>query len=479
MNTHSILYWRIWCLTLGITAASLCCQTATANDIVDFLQQWGQSQNQYDSRRQQWSDQQRDRYRVQPTVPEPAPAVPFRLPVELSLSAQECGLDPGHYDFALYGGQQMHLTVTGAVQRVIGGTNPTLLLTEANTLKPHVDVLVEAVRNVDDRSLYRVARSGADEFDRVIRDLERSRIRDAEEHFGHFEEDWTKFVQQLARYNVGYQLRQHLESIQRSTNRMSALFRDSSGSHWDYDRPRLFGLSRVLTQKVNELKTAYVPNPTQWQSKALNRQLGRVQYCANAFAEAVRDNASFETLVDEYRIFDDAWQFVLARSGQLGQYTPQMVAIGRDIWEINSALADVLLIDPPAFSDQQAAEHVVSRFYSSARRLEREIELANLRLRERGFSSWGLTQECDRLRRAAHSLNDTLQRGQSLSSARTEVAELSNAWRQVLNTANSTARTRLPSGMTDFLTFMDRDFRVIESSAAGDFQWRYASIRRP
>ncbi|MEM7609099.1 MAG: hypothetical protein AAF411_27435, partial [Myxococcota bacterium] len=89
------------------------------------------------------------------------------------------------------------------------------------------------------------------------------------------------------------------------------------------------------------------------------------------------------------------------RTGQLEQYPPQLVTIGRDIWEIDAALADVLLIDPPAVPNSQVARHLLERFASATRRLGRELELAPIRERGRGFSSWGLTQECDRLSTAA------------------------------------------------------------------------------
>lgn len=454
-------------------AASCILQPVGANDIIDFLKQWGDSQGLYDSRRQQWDDRQRDRYQPAPVRPSTGPAVPYRLPVELSLPAQNCGLAPGHYDFDLYGGQRMHLDVTGVGLGAIGPDNTPLLLTEARTMKPHVDVVVQSVRNVPDRNLYKTANDAATELDRTIRDLERSRSADAAQHFADFETGWASFANGLAAYTVGFQLRQHLEAIQRSENRLNSLF-GSTGGYWDYDRPRLFGLTRVLAQKAAELEAAFISDPRQWQSKALMRQLRRVHYCADALAEGVVDNANFETIVDEYRIFNDAWHYLLSRSGQLGQYTPSMVAIGREVWEIDAALADVLLIEPPAFSDDQVVLHLAERFHSSARRLEREIELANLRLRERGFSSWGLTQECDRLRRAAEAFETAMSQGRSPADCRTEFNELSNAWRLVTTTANATPRTQLPTGMTDFLASMSRDFQRIESAVSGNYRWRYA-----
>lgn len=452
---------------------------SSGNDIVDFLKNWGDSQGRYDARREQWRDQQSDRYRPQPVEPARPAGVPFLLPVELELSSSECGLEAGHYDFELYGGQRMHLDVNGlgGGGTGFGAGNPTLLLAEARTLKPHVDIVVEAVRNANDRQLQNTGQDAARELDRVIRDLERARMSDAADHYGHHAEDWARFANLLSKYQVGLQLRRHLEAIQHSQNRLTALFRSGGGpggiNRWDYDRPRLFGLSRVLSNKAAELDSSYVADPNRWESKALARQLGRVHFCADSFAEAVRDNANFETLVEEYRIFDDAWHYLLSRAGQLGQYTPAMVTIGRDVWEIDSALADVLLIDPPTFSNEEAALHVVERFRDSSHRLEREIELANLRLRERGFSSWGLTQECDRLSRASDALHQSLEL-RSLPQSRNEFAELAESWRVVKQTANSTPRTRMPTGMTDFLSAMNRDFALIESSFANNYRWRYA-----
>lgn len=466
--------------SLGLLCGLFLFPSATAaNDLIDFLKRWGDSQRGYDERHSNWDERQRERYR--PTPQPVVPGIPYRQPLDVSLTSSECGLEPGNYDVDLYGGERMHLLVTpganGGVPLIGNGVSPQTLLAEADVLKPHVDTVVLAVRAVDDRNLLDAARDAQKELERTIRALTRNDVEDAREHHDHFSADWQRFNAGLARYRVGPSVRSHLEAIERHDHRLDALFRNRA-SYWDYDRPRLYGLTRVLSQKAGQLKNAYPVNPRDWRSKAIARQLGRVQYSVNGFGEAIRDGADFETLIEEYRYFDDAWHRVLDRVGQLGQFSPQLIAIGRDIWDIDAALAEVLLIDPPSFSDRQVAANVLDRFASGSRRLQRELEIASTQNRDRVTSYWGLNQSCDRLDRACQRFEARLNNGSTMRECAGEFAELADAWKMVRQATDRIPRTPSRQSLAALIDTMSADYERLRRSVNGDYQWRLASARR-
>lgn len=474
--------WSLNPLVAALVGLCLTAETANANDIVDFLKKWGDAQRGYDNRQSQWDQRFRDRYQPLPNRPVeplgPSGGVPFRLPQELSLSADQCGLSAGHYDFPLYGHEAMHLVVTpGTGGAPINAVDTRAVLSEVDLLVPHIETVLRSVRSTNDRDLIRSGDDAQRELTRVRRALERNDIPDARSHHDRFSADWQRFHASLSRYRLGTTFQQHLTAIERHEHRLDALFRQR-GRTWDYDRPRLFGLSHVLSQQAATLDDTFQANPNDWRAKALDRQIRRVRFCADGFAEAVRDNADYETLVDEYRIFDEAWHYVLERSGRLAQYPGPIVSIGRDIWEIDAALADVLLIDPPSLDNNVAARNVVDRFASAARRLERELDFSNQWTRDRRYGSWGLTQQCARLAAAATALERRIELQESMSNAQQEYAELAEAWREARQTARSLPSVAMPSGMTSLLLAMDSDFNRIERSYAGDFGWRYALARR-
>lgn len=455
--------------------------TVTANDLVDFLKKWGGNQRSYDDRQSQWDERQRDRYVPAPVVPQqppPPPAIPFRLPTELALTSRECGLDAGRYEFDLYGNESMRLTVTGASgPQLLGGANPRLLLTEMTTLRPHVLTVVQAVQSVNDRDLVDAANDSSRELERTIRALNANDVADARRHHDHFTTDWNRCMARLSRYRVGPALQERLDTIERHEHRIDALFRDR-GRFWDYDRPRLVGLSRVLSDRAAELEAAYSVNPTDWRSKSLGRQLGRVHFCADSFAAAVADDADFETLAEEYQIFDSAWHYVLDRTGRLDSYPTRLVAIGRDIWDIDSALAQVLLIDPPSVENSECANHVLDRFLSSCRRIDREFSLLNRRNRGLPGQTWRLIEQSTRLVTASETLERAIDSGRAFADCPGEFAELADAWKVLRRTVLQLPRTALPSGMTTLIASMSDDFNHLDQSFAGNYQWRYSSVSR-
>ena len=453
---------------------------AAGGDFADFLRNWAERQQQFNRRQEDYNRRYDERYRRR-DEPEPV-GVPWRAPLERILTPEQSGLQPGFYDVPLPSGERVRLNVRpdGGRPAQPNAAQRRQILAEATALQSHIETVARAVAPVGDKQLESAAEKVQRAVRRMIDDVRDADWEDARRESERFTESFRDLVTRLDRYTVSPGVRGHIESASQIATRIDFALRDTDGRSADgrpprlrvgYDRPQLLALTGTLADRGRRLERAFAADARDWRSKALGRKVRRVRQGGEDLQEAVLDGADFDTLVEEYEQFDEDWHRLVDSVERLNLLSPQLLEAGREIWEIDWALHEVLLVGASYFPDRAAARHTLDRVASSARRLDRELQLmaGTPAARDRNF--WTVEQaagqfaaELERLegRNPVKGIEATL-------SGNLQAAEI--AWN---NLRQAAARIDLRR-TGDVRTLMDRievDMNRLRAASRGDYAWR-------
>lgn len=470
---------RLFLLAAALTLPA----AAPANDIVDFFRDIVGQREAAERRQREYEQRYNQRYRPQ-EAPPPI-SVPYRYPTERVLTPEEAGLRPGYYDTTLPTGEAIRLRVRPNADGPPVRYRNRELIAESVALRSHAEALLRTANSVDDNRLQSAGEKLTRAARRLNSELEDADIDDARRESRRFTESFDDFGREIGRYRVGPNTAERLRRTEAVSERIAFALRDVPGGGggtqtppiygYGYDRPRLVALTGYLVERTGQLASAF-QSTSDFRARALARDTQRIDFSARGLREAVLGGADFDTLVSEYRRFDEDWHRLLNSVDRLDAFSPQLLDVGRRIWAIDWGLSELLLIDAAYYSNEQATRHVMERLGSSTRRLERELQLLVTTSGRRSLGQDQIVELAGDLSRAVDDLQRHAARGRTPQSLYAELAdhcpEVEAIWARLAPVSERVDFRRPEVDLRSLVTNINTDINRLRMAGAGRFDWR-------
>lgn len=454
---------------------------AAGNDIVDFLRNIQDATRGDDARRNdRLRQQQLQRYR--PFTPQQGQQLP-------DINVQ--GLAPGDYETTLPDGSLYRFHVPGALRPVAPGRPQPISPPYNQSLVKRVGLeldaafgplqsYLQAARSTGRDEIRDAADDAEEEYDRAMRQVERDNLRSLQREFNDFSRDKAKLDNYMSRYRFGPELQRQLGQLNTRLRRIEKLLAGGSGGDGQppvivqpYDAPRIIGLAQSWARATQRLESAFTNAPVRtWQTRALERQSGRVRDAADSLASSALEGADFEHVSGEFRELDDAWQRLLARTNDYGLAATLSAELARQVAAIDHEMHQVLYVQSPVVENERLVEPLLHDVMRLSAELDRELNLLSAS-RRLGRNYWPLRNANAELNAQLNSALREVQSGRPIYALRDRANKIEQTWRQTEAAAASLQNDGQARYALTLVEQMETSMQRLARIANGEFGWRY------
>ena len=249
----------------------------------------------------------------------------------------------------------------------------------------------------------RIHQQGA-EFEAAA--VERRSSEELHKQFKDFDALWHPFSHRLSHsQDASATLRQLAAAVDRTESSLHQLLAIAPAT--PYDRVLVAALTNQLAEATSHLlEDIQLESSQDYVLHDIAASADRAKRRAAQLDAAVRRNAPFAAILEEYEEFDRAWHRLEDRAPAPRDLEDHLRRVARRVRQIDRQLHDALLVDVPLANDRHKATQLASALAKTAEHLSRDLTT------EFGRSRSEVVDNGHALARAAHNLHEALAQSQ-------------------------------------------------------------------